>query len=120
MRQVVTNQSPGGRFTSDDFLVTDLADRIEAAYPARLGQRHGHPLARRERTAEDHDPEKRLRVEPMLGNEAALYLVEVCKEAALRRYIGLLPDDERVVVDNNHGWLAPAHDYKRAIAQDAD
>jgi len=48
------------------------------------------------------------------------FLVEARTEAALRRYVEMLPDDKNLLIDNDHGWIADAQAYKRAIANNDD
>lgn len=43
------------------------------------------------------------------------FLVEAGTEVALRRYVEMPPDDKNLLIDNDHGWIADAQAYNRAI-----
>ena len=50
----------------------------------------------------------------------SLYLLEAHTAVILARYICILPNISGLLIDNDHGWIAPAKEYKEAIMQNAD
>ncbi len=68
---------------------------------------------------EDIEPQALSRMQIWSGG-TEFFLVEARTEAALRRYVEMLPDDKNLLIDNDHGWIADAQAYKRAIANNDD
>lgn len=68
---------------------------------------------------EDIEPGTLSRMQIWLGG-TEFFLVEARTEAALRRYVEMLPDDKNLLIDNDHGWIADAQAYKRSIANNND
>lgn len=69
--------------------------------------------------AGDFEPDVLKRMQVSTGG-TEFFLVEARMEAALRRYVEMLPDDKDLLIDNDHGWIADVRAYKRAIANNDD
>ena len=69
--------------------------------------------------AGDFEPEVLERMQASTGG-TEFSLVEARMEAALRRYVEMLPDDKDLLIDNDHGWIADVRAYKRAVANNDD
>lgn len=47
----------------------------------------------------------------------AFYGIEANAPFLLERYLLAVPEGDTVLIDNDHGWIAPIADYRRAISQ---
>jgi hypothetical protein len=76
-------------------------------------------VAKADYVREDYEPDE-LESLARRVSDPAFYVLEAHTENIAARYIKTLPEDLELLIDNDHGWIAPVSDYKEAMAEGLD
>ena len=71
------------------------------------------------RVVEDYDEDDISLIHKAIG-DVDFYILESRTDRIMACYIKALPDHSKILIDNDHGWIAPVEAYKAAILAGVD
>ena len=63
---------------------------------------------------EDYEPDELNKINELI-TDPNFYLIESRSENMMKDYILKIPRNVKAIIDNDHGWIASAMEYKHAI-----